>query len=64
MVPAFSEVGRYLEIQLQRFASRDNQVLKDTKHVRCALNFSAPITDNVTYQKDYRLIVPSIILET
>ena len=64
MVPAFSEVGRYLEIQLQRFVSRDNQVLKDTKHVRCAPNFSMPIKDNVTYQKDYRLIVQSIILET
>ena len=64
MVPAFSEVGCYLEIQLQRFVSRDNQVLKDTKHVRCAPNFSVPIKDNVTYQKDYRLIVPSIILET
>ena len=64
MVPAFSEVGRYLEIQLQRFFSRDNQVLKDTKHVRSAPNFSVPIKDNVTYQKDYRLIVPSIILET
>ena len=64
MVPAFSEVDCYLEIQLQRFFSRDNQVLKDTKHIRCAPNFSVPIKDNVTYQKDYRLIVPSIILET
>ena len=57
-------MGRYLEIQLQRFVSRDNEVLKDTKHVWCAPNFSVPIKDNVTYQKDYRLIVPSIILET
>ena len=64
MIPAFSEVVCYLEIQLQRFISRDNQVIKNRKNVRCAPNFSVPVKDNVTYQKDYRLIVPSIILET
>ena len=63
MVPEFLEVDRYLEIQLQRFVSCDNQVIKNTKHVRCAPKISAPVKDNVTYQKDYRLIVPSIILE-
>ena len=57
-------VGHYLEIQLQRFVNCDNQVIKNTKHVRCAPKISAPVKDNVTYLKDYRLIVPSVILET
>ena len=64
MVHAFSEACSYLEIQLQRFLSRDNQVIKNAKHARSAPYFSVRIKDNVTYQKDCRLIVPSIILET
>ena len=35
VVPAFSEVGRYLAIQLKCFVSHDNQVIKDIKHVQC-----------------------------
>ena len=57
VVPAFSEVGRYLVIQLKRFVSHDNQVIKDIKHVQCTPNISVPVKDNeVTYQKDYYLI--------
>ena len=60
VVPAFSEVGCYLVIQLKRFVSHDNQVIKDIKHVQCTPNISVPVKDNeVTYQKDYYLI-PSI----
>ena len=33
VVSAFSEVGPYLIIQLKRFVSHDNQVIKDIKHV-------------------------------
>ena len=62
MVSAFLEVGRYLVIQLTRFVRHDNQVIKDTKHVQCAPNISVLVKDNLTYQKGYRLIVPSIIL--
>ena len=39
VVPAFSKVGRYLVIQLKRFVSHHNQVIKDIKHVQCALKF-------------------------
>ena len=46
VVPAFSEVGRYLVIQLKRFVSDDNQVLKDIKHVQWTPNISVPIKDN------------------
>ena len=35
VVPAFSEVGRYLAIQLKCLVSHDNQVIKDIKHVQC-----------------------------
>ena len=57
LVPAFSKVGRYLVIQLKRFVSHDNQVIKDIKHVQCTPNISVPVKDNeVTYQKDYYLI--------
>ena len=57
VIPAFSEVGRYLVIQLKRFVSHDNQVVKNTKHVQCTPNISVPVKDNeVTYQKDYHLI--------
>ena len=56
-VPAFSEVGRYLVIQLKRFVSHDNQVLKDMKHVQCTPNISVPVKDNeVTFHKHYHLI--------
>ena len=64
MVPAFSEVGRCLEIQLKCFVSRDNQMMKNIKHVQCAPNVSVPVKDNVTHQKDNCLTVQSIILET
>ena len=64
MVPAFSEVGRYLVIQVKRFVSHDNQVIKNTKHVHCAPNISMPVKDNATYQIYHRLIVPSTIMET
>ena len=57
MVSAFSEVGHYPVIQLKRFVSHDNQVLKDIKHVQCTPNISVPVKDNeVTYQKHYHLI--------
>ena len=57
VVPAFSEVGRYLVIQLKRFVSHDNQVLKDMKHVQCTPNISVPVKDNeVTFHKHYHLI--------
>ena len=46
VVPAFSEVGRYLVIQLKRFVSHDNQVLKDIRHVQCTPNISVPVKDN------------------
>ena len=57
MVAAFSEVGRYLVIQLKCFVSHDNQVIKDINHVQCTPNISVPVKDNeVTYQKHYHLI--------
>ena len=57
MVSAFSEVGHYPVIQLKRFVSHDNQVLKDIKHVQCTPNISVPVKDNeVMYQKHYHLI--------
>ena len=56
-VPAFSKVGRYLVIQLKRFVSHHNQVIKDIKHVQCTLEISVPVKDNeVNYQKYYHLI--------
>ena len=65
VVPAFSEVGCYLVIQLKHFVSHDNQVLKDIKHVQCTPNISVPVKDNeVAYQKHYHLIATIIILET
>ena len=46
VVPTFSEVGRYLVIQLKHFVSHDNQVLKDKKkHVQCTPNISVPVKD-------------------
>ena len=58
VVPAFSEVVRYLVFQLKRFVRHDNQVIKDIKHVQCTPNISVPVKDNeMTYQKDYHLIV-------
>ena len=57
VVPAFSEVGLYLVIQLKCFVSHDNHVIKDIKHVQCTPNVSVPIKDNeVMFQKDYHLI--------
>ena len=57
MVPAFLEIGRYLVIQLKRFVSHDNQVLKDMKNGECAANISVPVKDNeVTFHKHYQLI--------
>ena len=54
VVPAFSEVGCYLVIQLKRFDRHDNQVLKDIKHVQCTHNISVPVKDNeVMYQKHF-----------
>ena len=55
-VPAFSEVGRYLVIQLKRFVSHYNQVLKDMKRVQCTPNISVPVKDNeITFHKHYHL---------
>ena len=57
MVPAFLEIGRYLVIQLKRFVSHDNQVLKYMKHVHCTPNISVPVKDNeVTFNKHCQLI--------
>ena len=57
MVPAFLEIGRYLVIQLKRFVSHDNQVLKDMKNGECAANITVPVKDNeVTFHKHYQLI--------
>ena len=67
VVRAFSKVGRYLVIQLKRFVSHHNQVIKDIKHVQCTLKISVPVKENeVSYQKYYHLIdqILSIILET
>ena len=57
VVPAFLEVGPYLVIQLKRFVSHDNQVLKDMEHVQCTPNISVPVKENeVTFHKHYHLI--------
>ena len=56
VVLGFSEVGRYLVIQLKHFASHDNQVIKDIKHVQWTPYISMLVKDNkMTYQEDYDL---------
>ena len=57
VVPAFLKVGLYLVIQLKSLVCRDNQVIKDIKHVQCTPNISVPVKlYEVTYQKYYHLI--------
>ena len=46
VVPTFLEVGRYVVIQLKRFVSHDNQVIKDIKHVQFTPNIYVPVKDN------------------
>ena len=57
VVFAFSEMGRYLVIQLKCFVSHDDQVIKDIEHVQCTRNISVPVEDNkVPDQEDFHLI--------
>ena len=57
VVPAFSEVGRYLIIQVKRFLSHGDQVIKDVSHIQYTPSISVPIVDNeVTYEKSFHLI--------
>ena len=57
VVPAFTEVGHYLVIQLKRFFNHGDQVIKDIKHVKCSPTISVPLKDNeVTYEKHFHLV--------
>ena len=54
---SFTQVGKYLIIQLKRFVVHEDSVIKDVQKVHCTSKLSVPFVDNeVTLNKKYDLL--------